>query len=175
MAVIRLLLKIIYNINTRSSSSGGDGLSINHRKGLNKEGRKRGLTHVPLLVGYFTNTEEIQRRTTMFHSTQKYSSSLLVNNNGDLMLPLLLLLLRIAVIQIAVPVELSDDTIPHAQIPQVRVSHFKVCIFGLKLLESAIRHCMGRKKEQTFSLGEDIFLSRRLFSFFSSKDVLKTI
>lgn len=67
-----------------------------------------------------------------------------------LWLLVLLLLLRIAVIQIAVPVELSDDTIPHSQIPQVRVPHFKVCIFGLKLLESAIRHCVwGGREERT--------------------------
>ena len=48
-----------------------------------------------------------------------------------LMLPLLLLL-RIAVIQIAVPIELRHrGSVAHPQIAQMGKSHFKVCIFGL--------------------------------------------
>lgn len=43
---------------------------------------------------------------------------------------LLLLLLRIAVVQIVVPIELRPDAIPNAQISQMSISHFKVCIFG---------------------------------------------
>lgn len=53
-----------------------------------------------------------------------------------LVLALLLLLFRIAVVQIAVPVELCDDAIPHSQVAQMCIAHFKVCVFGLKLLKS---------------------------------------